>query len=319
MKKVVLALSLLIISPAIYPMGILTAMDPTRDESERGLLGSVLRRLLKSSGTLNYDLVGLGSSTEKARTEKIFADLDKNPSDPHLQKQFCERQAIATTMALSLIAQLENWAKDPEPNQTSSSTTSYVQDTSYALELIESSSKLRKLSIINKSLPPAYNSRLAKATNQARKRIKNLLHMTDESTSQDALLKEEIVDDKPIDVFPRRAVIAHTLKLLKEGSVEGDEKLAEALPNKIVLTHVSKLLNDAPETLLARKKLIAHTLKLLTETPLPDDDEELTLINSLAELTLNQASIQSVLKRADDLSKAGHILGPPHDDEDDED
>lgn len=299
MKKVVLALSLLIISPAIHPMSILTAMDPRLDENERGILGSALRKLLKNSGTLNYDLVGLGSNTEKQRTEKIFADLDKNPSDPHLQKQFCERQGIATTMALSLIAQLETWAKDPEPNQASSSTIHYAHDTSYAFELIESSTKLRKLSIINRSLPPFYNNRLVLATNQARKRIKNMLNITDTDggNNQNALLKEEIVGDKTIDIFPRKVVIDQALKLLREASVAGDEKLAEALPNKIVLTHASTLLHDAPETLLPRKKLIGHTLKLLTENPLPTDEQELELINSLSTLMLNQAPMESVPKR----------------------
>lgn len=297
MKKIVLALSLLTISPSIHTMSLITAMDPRLDENERGILGSVLRKLLKNSGTLDYDLVGLGSNTEKQRTEKIFADLDRNPSDPHLQKQFCERQAIATTMALSLIAQLETWAKDPEPNQASSSTIHYAHDTSYAFELIESSTKLRKLSIINRSLPPFYNNRLVLATNQARKRIKNMLNITDGGNSQDALLKEEIVGDKAIDIFPRKVVIDHALKLLREASVAGDEQLIQALPNKIVLTHASTLLHDAPETLLPRKKLIGHTLKLLTENPLPTDEQELELINSLATLMLNQAPMESVPKR----------------------
>lgn len=279
MKKVVLVFSLLIIFAPTHSMNFFTPLDPSLDEKQRGILGSLVRKFLKNSGMFNEDLIGLGSQTERARTQKIWADLEATPGDPHLQKQFCERQGMASSMALSLIAQLEELCTNNDADQSSASSSSFVpisQESSRAFELIELSIALRKLHA-HKSLPPEQTTRLVKATNQTRQRIKKRLCITDgNNAQQDAILKEEpLFDEKIIETLPRQMIIAQALHLLKETPITNDPKEQQLGKQLAQLT-----LNLAPdEGILAQANMIAHkrncNLILEEKTPPPptsDDD-----------------------------------------------
>ena len=288
MKKVVLVFFLLVLSMPTHAMNmtaVLTSLDPCTNEKQRGIVGALVRKLLKNTGMFNEDLIGLGNATERARTQKIWADLEANPGDLHLQKQFCERQGMVSSMALSLIAQLEELCKeDKDKADLSSSASSSVpitQESSRAFELIELSVTLRKLHA-HKSLTPEQTTRLIKATNQTRQRIKKRLCIKDgNDTQQDAILKEEpLFDEKMLETasaaqtFPRKIVTAQAIKLLQKAPIKGD--LEE---EQLTQQFINLALEQAPEDqLLKQANVLAQKcgcdLILQKKTPLPSTNDD---------------------------------------------
>lgn len=213
MKKAVLVVSLLGIFMPTNPMNFfLKSINPSGDEKTRGIVGAGIRKVMKDLGYIDQDLLGLGDHTEKERTLKIYDDLEAKPNDPHLQKQFTERQAKATQMALSLAAQLEEFSTKMKAQPSSIRT----EETSRAFQLIEVSLELRKLHA-KKSLAPTHSTRLLQATNQARKDIKTKFGVTDRNDANQAyLLKEEpLFDEETIEAVPRKTIMAQALKLLR--------------------------------------------------------------------------------------------------------